>query len=82
MIIPTPPTDDDLQEARAHGVRVFLWGLLVDVSTAIVLILLAAFRDIQWTREYWAALGLMLAKSILQAVVAYLARRLLPPPKI
>lgn len=78
----TAPTAADARDARIRGVRVFLWGLLVDVSTAVVLILLTAFNNIQWTREYWITLGLMLAKSVLQAIVAYLARRLLPPPNV
>jgi hypothetical protein len=57
-----------------------MWGLLIDVSIAVVLVLSTAITTLEWTREYWIALGLSLAKSVLQAAVTYVARRVVPPP--
>jgi hypothetical protein len=66
-------------DARTRGIRSFFWGLLIDVTVAVVLLLSTSLTDLRWTREYWIALGLSLAKSVLQAVVAYAARKLVPP---
>lgn len=67
------------RDARVRALRSFMWGLLIDVGVAITLILLTAFTSIEWTSTYWIGLGLTLAKSVLQAIVAYFARKLLPP---
>jgi hypothetical protein len=68
------------QDARIRATRSFMWGLLIDVTVAVVLVLSTALTTLVWTKEYWVALGLSLAKSVLQAAVAYVARRVLPPP--
>lgn len=67
------------KDARLRGLRSFAWGLMIDVAVAVTLILVTAFSSIEWTSAYWTTLGLTLAKSVLQAIVAYLARKLLPP---
>ena len=56
-----------------------MWGLFLDIAVAVTLVLLTAFTAIEWTTLYWQALGLTLAKSILQAIVTFAARKLLPP---
>jgi hypothetical protein len=66
-------------DARNRALRSFLWGLIIDVSVAILLVLSVTITDLRWTREYWVALGLSLLKSVAQAAVAYVARKLLPP---
>lgn len=66
-------------DAKLRAIRAFTWGLLLDITVAVVLILGVAFTAIEWTKEYWIGLGLSLAKSVLQAVVTYIARRVLPP---
>ena len=76
------PVDPVVEDARVRAFRSFAWGLLVDVSTAVVLVLATAFTDIRWTREYWTVLGLMIAKSVLQAVVAFFMRKLVPPTRV
>jgi hypothetical protein len=68
------------RDARSRALRSFTWGLLIDVTVAVVLVLSTAFTNIEWTREYWVTIGLSVAKSVLQAAVAYVARRVLPPP--
>lgn len=65
--------------ARLQGARAFFIGLGLDVAVAVTLVLLSAFNAIEWTSTYWVALGSTLGKSMLQAVVAFFARKLLPP---
>lgn len=65
--------------SRLWGVRTVLQGLLLDVGIGVTLYLLTVIGDLEWTRTYWILLGLGVAKSAIQAVVAYMARRLLPP---
>lgn len=67
------------RDARQRAFRSFMWGLLIDVSVALVMLLSTAFDDIIWTGTFWATLGLLSAKTVLQSIVAYLARRLIPP---
>lgn len=77
-----PPSSLELainRDARVRAIRSFMWGLLLDVSAFVVTVLVTAFTSIEWTREYWLALAALLAKTILQASVAYAARKLLPP---
>lgn len=65
--------------SRLWGVRTTLMGLAIDVGVAVTLFLVVEIRDLEWTRTYWVALGLGLARSAIQGVVAYLVRRFLPP---
>lgn len=67
------------RDARLRGTRALTWGLLIDVAIAVVIVLLPAFSAIEWTRAYWITLGLSVTKSVLQAIVTYAARKLLPP---
>lgn len=59
--------------------RALRWGLLVDVATAVTLVMLTGINAIEWTGEYWAALGLAVAKSVITAVVTFFARLLIKP---
>lgn len=61
------------------GVRTVLMGLAIDVGVAVTLFLVVEIKDLEWTRTYWIALGLGVARSAIQGAVAYMVRRLLPP---
>lgn len=67
------------RDARIRAVRSFMAGLALDVCVAVVLVLATAFTTIEWTKTYWIALGLTLAKSVLQGIVAFFLRKLVPP---
>jgi hypothetical protein len=67
-------------DAKTGGLRALAIGLLIDVSVAIILVLAARIGDLEWTAEYWAAIGLSVSRSAVQAAVTYLARTLVPPP--
>lgn len=59
-----------------------MWGLVVDVAAAGVAFLVTVIGDLEWTRAYWIMLGLGLAKSVIQGLVAFLMRKLLPPSNV
>ena len=65
--------------SRLWGVRTVVQGLLLDIGVGVTLFLVTVIGDLEWTRTYWVLLGLGVAKSAIQAVVAYMVRRLLPP---
>lgn len=74
-----PTGSDEQADARQRSFRTLAQGFALDIATALVLVLALAFTDIKWTPEYWTALGLTAAKSVLQAGVAYLMRFLVKP---
>lgn len=78
MSEPALPVETAHTPSRA-ALRAFGWGLLIDVSIALVLVLADAFGDIRWTALYWGTLGLTLAKTLLQTTVTYLVRRFVTP---
>ena len=65
--------------SKLWGVRTVLQGLALDVLIGITLFLMTVIGDLEWTRAYWLLLGAGVAKSAIQAVVAYMVRKLLPP---
>ena len=66
-------------DAKNRAWRTAVQGLLLDVSTAVVMVLATAVTDLRWTRDYWVTLGLLLAKTAVQTAVSYTARKLVPP---
>jgi hypothetical protein len=66
-------------DAKNRAWRTAVQGLLLDVSTAVVMVLATAVTDLRWTRDYWVTLGLLLAKTAIQSAVSYTARKLVPP---
>lgn len=71
----TPESD-----ARNRAWRTLLQGLGIDVAAALVLVLTPALSNVEWTAGWWTAVGALAAKSVLQAVVAFVARKVVPPP--
>ncbi len=67
------------RDARIRAIRSFFTGLFLDVSVFVATVLVTAFTSIEWTKEYWIALGGLLGKTILQSAAAYVLRRLVPP---
>lgn len=79
----TQPTTTVSADARNRALRTFAQGLLVDVAGALVLAVGPALAgaDFAWTRGYWAAVGMLAAKTAIQSVVAYVSRTVVPPPQ-
>ena len=62
--------------ARKRGAQTFLQGLAIDVAVALALVIGAEVGKIQSWNDFLApALTLTLAKSVIQAIVAYVVRR-------
>lgn len=84
MTISTQPVETPAYKnwaSKLWGVRTVLQGLAIDVLTGVTIYLVTVIGDLEWTRVYWIALGLGVGRSAIQAVVAYLVRRLLPPKR-
>lgn len=76
--LPTPPPVE--ADARNRALRTFVQGFGIDVAAgAVTALAIGIAGGIEWTRLYWVALGLAVGKSIVQAGVSYLARKLVPP---
>jgi hypothetical protein len=67
-------------DALNRAARTLVQGLLVDVSGAVVLVATTELADVRWTKAYWTALVLLLAKTALSTGVSYVGRRVAPPP--
>jgi hypothetical protein len=66
-------------DAKNRSWRTLIQGLGIDVATALFLVLAAAVTNIEWTKQYWWTLLLLAGKSIIQAIVSYFVRLLVPP---
>lgn len=77
--IPVPPTQE--ADARNRGWRTLVMGLAVDVSVALLLAVGPQLigSDFAWTANYWKAIGLLAATTVVKAIVSYAARKLIPP---
>jgi len=73
--VPVEVVDD----ARDRSWRTLIQGLGIDVATAVVLTMAALLTDVNWTWAFWGALGLAVAKSVIQAAVAFFMRLLVKP---
>ncbi len=70
------------EDAWVRAGRTFAQGLLLDVAVASAVFLVTVIGDLEWTRVYWVMLGLGLAKSVIQGIVAYLARKWITPANL
>jgi hypothetical protein len=68
-----------LSDAKDRAWRTVLQGLGIDLATALVLSLAVLLTRIDWTWAFWGALGLAVAKSLIQATVAFFMRLLVKP---
>lgn len=81
MVVPLPIPAPAYVDARSRALRTLAQGLAIDVATAVLLAIGPAVlgSGFAWTAAYWAALGLLAAKTAVQSMVAYFMRRLIPP---
>jgi hypothetical protein len=70
------------RDAQVRGFRAFMQGLGIDVAVAATVFLVTVITDLQWTRTYWIMVGLGLARSIIQGIVAYFARKFIKPSNV
>lgn len=76
----TYPTSTEA-DAKNRALRTFVQGLGTDVLGAVVLAVGPALAgaDFAWTSEYWTAVGLLAAKTVVLSVVSYVSRKVVPP---
>ncbi len=79
---PYVPPSKAQQDARNRALRTFVIGAATDVAGSAALAVLPALAgaDFAWTAEYWAAVGLLAAKTAITTAVSYVARLKAPPP--
>jgi hypothetical protein len=70
------------RDAQVRGWRSFVQGLLIDIAVSATVFLVTVISDLEWTRVYWIAVSLGLAKSVVQGIVAYFARKLVKPANV
>lgn len=79
MVTPINPPAEENADAKNRAWRTLAQSLLVDVGAATVLAVTPLLADVQWSKGYWVAVGLLAARSAVTAVVAWVARKVLPP---
>lgn len=67
-------------DARNRAWRTLLQGLGIDVAVAVVAVLTPLLTNIEWTAAFWAGVAALVGKSVVQAIVAFVARKVVPPP--
>lgn len=75
------PTVSTEADAKNRALRTFVQGLGTDVLGAVVLAVGPALAgaDFAWTGEYWTAVGLLAAKTVVLSLVSYVSRKVAPP---
>jgi len=76
-----PTSAPNRSDARNRAWRSLLQGLGIDVAVAVVLVMSTAVTNLEWSRGFWVTLSLSLAKTVIQSIVAYFMRLLVPPAK-
>lgn len=66
-------------DIKDRVVRSLQQGLLFDIFLAVLLSASTGISSLEWSRAYWTALGLSIAKTFVVAIVAGLMRRYSPP---
>lgn len=71
---------DPQADARNRAWRTLLQGLGIDIVVALVAVLTPLLTDVEWTAAFWTGVAALAGKSVVQAVVAFVARKVVPPP--
>jgi hypothetical protein len=80
MVNPVSVPLSKTADARNRAWRTFAQGLGIDVVTAVAGAVTLPLNDVTWTRVYWVGVTSLAAKTAVQTAVAYVARRVVPPP--
>lgn len=71
---------DKKADARSRALRTFLQNLGIDLALSLVAVLMVAIPTLDVTsKEAWAALGVLLLKTLISAPISYLMRLKRPP---
>jgi hypothetical protein len=77
--IPVPPSKE--ADARNRAFRTFVQQLGIDVVVAVVLAVGPQLigQNTAWTKDYLTTVAVLAAKTAIATIVAYLARKVVPP---
>lgn len=62
-------------DALDRAWRTFKTGIGLDIALGLALTLGTMLTDLRWTKEYWALIGTLAAKSVVQSIVSYILRK-------
>lgn len=79
MVNPIPVPLPTSADAWQRFIRTLVIGLLVDVGTAVAGVLATALPGVHWTKEWFVALGGLVATTVVKAIAAYTGRKVSPP---
>lgn len=70
------------RDARVRAWRTFFTNLAFDVAAGVAAFLVTVVGNLEWTRTYWIALGLGVAKSVITGIMTYFIRKFIKPSNV
>jgi hypothetical protein len=77
--MPTTYPPSAAADASNRAWRTFFQGLFFDVLATVVAMLVVAVTDVEWTSTYWIGVASLVGKTVVVAVISYMARTIAPP---
>jgi hypothetical protein len=79
MVTPLPVPPSAAADAKNRAWRTLAQSLGVDVLAALVVALTPVLGNLHWDKSYWLLVAGLAGRSVVTAVVAWAARKVLPP---
>jgi hypothetical protein len=79
MVNQINPPAEVSADAKNRAFRTLIQSLAVDIVAALLVALTPVLSDIQWSKGYWLLVAGLAGRSVVTALVSWLARKLIPP---